>query len=83
MAASIAQIMNMARRLGAIAGIIVILGLVLALVWRVYLHHRDSGVGEDEPAVVLLDPPVSGKIFGVSLQTTDWQMVPGLARTLL
>ena len=49
--------MNMARKLGAIAGIIVILGLALALVWRVYIHHRDSGIGEDEPAVVSLDAP--------------------------
>ena len=49
--------MNMARKLGAMIGIIVILGLALALVWRVYIHHRDSGVGEDEPAVVSLETP--------------------------
>lgn len=44
--------MNMARRIGAIAGILLLLGLALVLVWRVYLHHRDSGVDEREPEVV-------------------------------
>ena len=44
--------MNMARRIGAFAGILILVGLALALVWQVYLHHRHSGLDEREPEVV-------------------------------
>jgi hypothetical protein len=39
------------RRLTAMLGIIVIVGLALLLMWRVYLHHR-SGSDDDEPGVI-------------------------------
>jgi hypothetical protein len=41
----------MARRITALLGMILLLGLVLLLAWRVYLHHAYGGV-TDEPAVV-------------------------------
>lgn len=47
----------MARRLSAMVGIVLILGLALALIWRVYLHHIQGGEVEDEPALVLLSRP--------------------------
>ena len=41
----------MMRRLGAMIGIVVLLGLVFALVWRVYEHRKNSDE-YDEPALV-------------------------------
>jgi hypothetical protein len=48
------------RRIGAMLGIVIIVGLVCILMWRVYLHHRQSGDESDEPGViaVLANPPV-------------------------
>ena len=43
----------MARRITALLGMVLLLGLVLLLAWRVYLHHTYFGVS-DEPAVVSL-----------------------------
>ena len=48
-----AQLTIMARRVTAVVGIIVIVGLLIVLVWRVYLHHL-SRVPADEPAVVAI-----------------------------
>lgn len=31
---------------------VVILGLVLLLIWRVYLHHTQAGDQDDEPGVI-------------------------------
>jgi hypothetical protein len=42
----------MARRIGAMLGMIIIVGLVCILMWRVYLHHRQSGDESDEPGVI-------------------------------
>jgi hypothetical protein len=39
------------RRITALLAMIAIAGLVLLLMWDVYLHHRSSG-SEDEPASV-------------------------------
>lgn len=44
----------MLRRFGAMIGIAVILALVLALMWRVYLHRERSRMPPDEPALVSL-----------------------------
>lgn len=43
---------SMARRIGAMLGIVVVVGLALTLMWRVYLHHRAAGEEYDEPGVV-------------------------------
>ena len=41
----------MARRLTALLGIAIVIGLVLTLLWRVYVH-RESGGTVTEPAIV-------------------------------
>ena len=46
--------MLMARRLGALLGIAIVLGLVVLLVWEVYQHHQ-AGRELEEPAVVAMD----------------------------
>ena len=47
------------RRISAMLGILIIVGLVCILMWRVYLHHRQSGDDSDEPGVIaaLASPP--------------------------
>lgn len=45
-------LLNMARRLGAMIGILVIVGLALLVMWRVYLHHRATGDNDEEPGVI-------------------------------
>ncbi len=42
----------MARRFGAMLAILVIVGLALLLMWRVYLHHAQAGDADDEPGVI-------------------------------
>ena len=42
----------MARRIGAMLGIVVIVGLVFFLMWRVYQHHRQAGDEDEEPGVI-------------------------------
>ena len=44
---------SMARRISALIGIAVLVGLVLALMWNVYEHREGSRV-RDEPAIVSL-----------------------------
>ncbi|HKB78466.1 MAG TPA: hypothetical protein VKH35_01995 [Thermoanaerobaculia bacterium] len=41
----------MARRIMAAVAMVILLGLLLILVWQVYLHHCRSAPA-DEPAVV-------------------------------
>ena len=48
----VAEIPLMARRLTALVGIVVIVSLALALMWRVYLHHQQIRDVEEVPAVV-------------------------------
>jgi hypothetical protein len=43
----------MARRLSALFGIVLIVGLVLALMWNVY-QHREAARLQEEPAIVSL-----------------------------
>ncbi|MBV9493193.1 MAG: hypothetical protein JOZ54_03020 [Acidobacteria bacterium] len=43
----------MARRIAALAGMLVILGLALVLLWRVYLHHEGATHPEDSTLVEL------------------------------
>lgn len=43
----------MARRVSALVGIVVIIGLVLLLMWDVYRHHEGMHL-RDEPAIVSL-----------------------------
>lgn len=33
-------------------GIVIIVGLAVLLMWRVYLHHRAAGDDDDEPVVI-------------------------------
>jgi len=42
----------MTRRVGAILGIFAIVGLAVALIWRVYLHHEQIRDVEEVPALV-------------------------------
>ncbi len=42
----------MARRIGAMLGMVLIIGLALLLMWRVYVHHRQTGGEEDEISVI-------------------------------
>jgi hypothetical protein len=44
----------MARRVTALLGIAVVIGLVLTLMWRVYVHRQSAGEEEGGPAIVLL-----------------------------
>jgi hypothetical protein len=41
----------MLRRITAFLTIVLLVGLVLLLAWRVYLHHENAG-GGDQPEVV-------------------------------
>jgi hypothetical protein len=41
----------MARRLSALLGIAIVIGLVLTLMWRVYVHQQRNQ-SSDEPAIV-------------------------------
>jgi hypothetical protein len=43
-----------ARRISALFAMAALVGLLVILVWRVYLHH-EHGVSADEPAVVAID----------------------------
>ena len=40
------------RRTAAMLAIVLLLGLALAMMWRVYLHHERSIAVPDEPALV-------------------------------
>ena len=33
-------------------GMVLIVGLTLFLMWRVYIHHRQAGGEDDEPSVI-------------------------------
>lgn len=44
---------RMMRRLGAAVGMLVVAGLALTLMWRVYLHHQRAE-DREEPTVVSL-----------------------------
>jgi hypothetical protein len=58
---AVAALAVMARRVTALVGIILIVGLLIVLIWRVYLHH-ESRAPADEPAVVSI---VSGNPVNV------------------
>jgi hypothetical protein len=49
----VARTLFMARRVTALFAMAALVGLLVILVWRVYLHH-EHGVSADEPAVVAL-----------------------------
>jgi hypothetical protein len=46
--------MLMARRLGALLAIAIVLSLVAVLIWAVYEHHQ-AGREMEEPAIVAMD----------------------------
>ena len=52
----VARTVSMARRVTALFGMVALVGLLVILIWRVYLHH-EHGVSPDEPAVVALGAP--------------------------
>jgi hypothetical protein len=41
----------MTRRIGALFGMVVLLGLALLLMWNVYVHHARGVVAEEPPVV--------------------------------
>lgn len=43
------------RRVLALLGFVLVLALAAALLWRVYVHHRNAEPYVEEPAVVRLD----------------------------
>jgi hypothetical protein len=45
----------MARRIGALVGMVILLGLALLMMWHVYVHHT-RGLTPDEPSVVSIRP---------------------------
>lgn len=45
--------MNVLRRVSALLGMIVLIGLLLLLIWHVEMHH-EHGSAVDEPALVSL-----------------------------
>lgn len=45
--------LNVARRIAALIGIVVLIGLALTLLWRVYVHHREADPDEREEAVTV------------------------------
>jgi hypothetical protein len=47
----VARTVSVARRITALFAMAALIGLLVVLVWRVYLHH-EHGVSPDEPAVV-------------------------------
>ena len=52
--------LDVARRIAALAGIIVIIALAMSLLWRVYLHHQQADpYSREEPVSVELDVPGS------------------------
>ena len=50
----VAPVFGMARRVGALLGIAVLLGLMLVLMWEVYRHHQ-AGNEIEETTVVSVD----------------------------
>jgi hypothetical protein len=48
----------MGRRIGAALGIVLILGLALLLLWRVYIHHERTRF-HDDPVIVSLNVPTA------------------------
>ena len=47
---------DVARRIAALAGIVIVIALALSLLWRVYLHHQQADpYDRDEPVTVELD----------------------------
>jgi hypothetical protein len=46
----------MVRRAAAMMTMLILLGLALAMMWRVYLHHERSIGIPDEPALVRYVP---------------------------
>jgi hypothetical protein len=54
---------GMVRRIFAMIAIVILLGLALAMMWRVYLHHERSIADPDEPALVKYQSQAS--LFGM------------------
>jgi hypothetical protein len=50
---AVARTVSVARRISALFAMAALVGLLVILIWRVYLHH-EHGVSADEPAVVAI-----------------------------
>jgi hypothetical protein len=48
---TVAGRVSVVRRVTALLAMVALIGLLVVLVWRVYLHHQ-RGMPSDEPAVV-------------------------------
>lgn len=56
----------MARRIGAMFGMVVIVGLAIFLMWRVYVHQKQTGGESDDISVIAyLVPKLDCKICAV------------------
>lgn len=52
--------LDVARRIASAIGIVLLIGLALTLLWRVYVHHRQADPYEREgPVTVSLDETAS------------------------
>jgi hypothetical protein len=52
--------LDVARRIAALAGIVILIALAMSLLWRVYLHHQQAApYSREEPVTVDLNAPVS------------------------
>ncbi len=52
---AVARTALVARRVTALLGMVALIGLLLVLIWRVYVHHQNA-TPVDEPAVVQVGP---------------------------
>jgi hypothetical protein len=50
---AVARTVYVARRISALFAMVALVGLLVILIWRVYLHH-EHGVSTDQPAVVAI-----------------------------
>jgi hypothetical protein len=53
---SVAPHPGLVRRAAAMIAMLILVGLALAMMWRVYLHHERSIAVPDEPALVRYVP---------------------------
>ena len=52
--------LDVARRIAALAGIIILIALAVSLLWRVYVHHEQADpYAREEPVTVDLNVPGS------------------------
>ena len=69
--------LDVARRIASVAGIVILIALALAFLWRVYLHHHQADPYErEEPVTVELDTSFRNSVkitsgFALNYSPTD------------